>query len=186
MNIKLKKNLFMAVPLAVLALSFISCGNDGPDMPEDPTPKKVKQVEVMYVYEVSEDMLKVADIEASWADADGKKQTAPLTQTKARANVVYSTFPAKAAISMHMTAKDLTQIGQESFRISAHCVWYAYKATYTDGSTETITNPSSTQGSMTISADRVAEYIAERLNPRLEEISYTINLTDNSTKVEIK
>lgn len=186
MNIKFLKNLLMVVPVVVLALSFTACGDDEPDMPDDPTQKKVKQVEFMYMYEVSEDLLKVADIEASWIDADGKKQTAALTQTKARANVVYATFPTQATISMHMTAKDLTNIGQESYQISAHCAWYAYEVTYTDGKTETVTNPSFTKNSITIASDKVAEYITERLNPRLEAISYTISLTDNSTKVEIK
>ena len=178
--------MLMMLSVCALAMCATACGDDEPTMPADPTPEKVKQVEVMYVYEVSEDLLKVADIEASWVDAAGKKQTAALTQTKARANVVYATFPAQAAISMHMTAKDLTNIGQESFQVSAHCAWYAYEVTYTDGSTETVTNPSFTQGSVTIPASRVAEYITERLNPRLEEISYTISLTDNSSKVEIK
>ncbi|MBO5053170.1 MAG: hypothetical protein J6C44_02905 [Muribaculaceae bacterium] len=184
MMITLKKAIkFM--PVAVLSLCLAACGSDEPNNPEQPeTHKTVKSVKVMYIYDVSEDMLRVADIEAKWTNPDGTKDSAKITKTKSQLVSTYATFPAKASISMKMTPKTPAPADNEEFKLAAGCSWYAYEVTYSDGTkyTETSSTPS-TSGLPTLGKD-VTKYI-ERLNTRLSDISYSISISDTDSGISI-
>ena len=174
------------LPLAVLGLCLAACGGDEPTNPEQPeTPKTVKSVDVMYLFEVSDDMLRVADIDASWTNPDGTKENAKIANKKSEITISYSSFPATATISMKLSPKTPASADDETFNLSASCAWYAYQVTYSDGTKNRVTSNSHSSSSVTVPGKELTRYINERLNPRLADISYSITLTDSYTDVKI-
>ena len=179
------------MPIAILSFCFAACGGDEPNNPEQPdSPKTVESVNVMYVFEATEDMLRVADIEAAWINPDGTKDNAKVTKTKQQLVSTYKTFPATGSISMKFTIKSPAPADDEKFKLWASCYLYAYEITYSDGSTQTVMSkpPVSSGGLETLGKD-VAKYL-DRLNPQLSDVSYSIILDKNAeygisiTKIE--
>ena len=169
------------LPVAILGFCLAACGGDEPNNPEPATPKTVKSVNVMYVFQTTEDMLRVADIEASWTNPDGTKDNATVTKTKQQLVSTYKTFPATGNISMKLTVKSPTPADDEKFKLWAGCYLYAYEITYSDGTTQTVMDknaPSISTGFDTLGKD-VAKYL-DKLNSQLSDVSYSINLDKNA------
>ena len=173
---------FMSV--AVLGLCLAACGDDEPNNPDTPaTPKTVKSVDVMYIFKVSEDMLSVADIEATWTNPDGTKENAKVTKTEHQLISTYTSFPASSSISMKLTPKSPAPADDKEFKLSAGCSWYAYQVTYSDGTKRTkMNNPPSNL--LTVTGKDVPKYL-ERLNTNLSDKSYSIALSDSDSGITI-
>lgn len=177
----LKKTIrFMSV--AVLGLCLAACGDDEPNKPDTPaTPKTVKSADVMYIFKANEDMLRVADIEVTWTNPDGTKESAKVTKTEHQLVSTYTSFPASASISMKLTPKSPAPADDEELYLSAGCSWYAYQVTYSDGTKHTeMNNPPSS--SLTTTGKEVPKYL-ERLNTNLSDISYSIALSDSGITI---
>ena len=171
------------LPVAILGLCLAGCGGDEPNNPEEPvTPKTVKSVNVMYVFQTTEDMLRVADIEAAWTNPDGTKDHVTVTKTKQQLVSTYKTFPATGNISMKLKVKSPAPADDEKFQLWAGCYLYAYEITYSDGSTQTVMDnkfaPATSSGFATLGKD-VAKYL-DRLNQELSDVSYSIILDKNA------
>lgn len=184
--VKTMKKTIKFMPILLLGFCFAACGGDEPENPEQPEiPKTVKSVDVMYLFEVSDDMLRVADIDASWTNPDGTKENAKIANKKSEITISYSSFPATATISMKLIPKTPAPGDDETFKLSANCAWYAYQMTYSDGTKKSVTNNSNSSSSVTVPGRELTRYINERLNPRLADITYSIMLTDYDTDVKI-
>lgn len=180
--ITLKKALKF-LPIAILSLCFTACGDDEPNNPGPPEPpKSIKSVNVMYVFQTTEDMLRVADIEAAWTNPDGTKDSAKMTKTEQQLVSTYKSFPATGNISMKLTVKSPAPADDEKFQLWAGCYLYAYEITYSDGSTQTVMDskftPTTSTGLATLGKD-VAKYL-DKLNPQLSDVSYSVTLDKNA------
>lgn len=186
MNKTVLKKTIKFMPVILLGLCSTACGSDEPNNPEQPeTPKTVKSVDVMYLFEVSDDILRVADIDASWTNPDGTKENAKIANKKSEVTISYSSFPVTTTISMKLTPKTPAPADDETFNLSANCAWYAYHVTYSDGTKNRVTSNYHSSSSVTVPGKELTRYINERLNPRLSDISYSITLTDSDSDVKI-
>ena len=185
MNMFTLKKIVKYMPLAVLSMCVTACGSDEPDSPDQPEASKtVESVDVMYLFEASEDMLRVADIEAAWTNPDGSKDDAVVTKTKSQIVLSYSSFPANASISMKLTPKSARPSDEEVLKLSAGSSWYASQVTYTDGTKHSVTSNATSTSTLTILGKQLDEYL-NRLNPRLSDISYSIALSDSDSGITI-
>ena len=182
------KDAFKFLSVAVLGFCLAACGGDEPDNPNNPdepdTPKTVKSVSVMYIFQTSEDMLSVADVESAWTNPDGTKDRAKVTKTQHQLVSTYSTFPATASLSMTLIPKSPAPDDDEKFILSASCDWYAYEVTYTDGTKYTVSNSAPTTSGLPTLGKDVPKYL-ERLNTRLSDISCSIVLSDSESGITI-
>ena len=174
------------IPAIVLCLSLAACGDDnGGDEPENvDKPKVIKSVEVAYRYEVTEDLFRVADIEAFWTKADGTVASSALPQPQSKATVSYSTFPAQATLSMKFTPKSELP-DAEYFNCDSSIGWLECLVTYDDGSKALVKGNPPVTGDIPVTPNLLPAYL-ERLNERLKSVVYTIDLVNERTQVEIK
>lgn len=185
MNTTVLKKTIKFMPSVLLGLCFAACGGDEPNNPDEPASQTVKSVKMVYLFEVSEDMLQVADIEASWTNPDGTKESTKVTKPKSQLESTYTSFPATASISMKLTPKSPAPADDKKFELSANCSWYAYQVTYTDGTKNSVTSNAHSSSSMTVLGKDLSKYINERLNPRLSDISYSITLSDSESGISV-
>ena len=185
MNTTVLKKTIKFVPVVLLGLCFAACGGDEPNNPIEPAPKTVKSVKMVYLFEVSDDMLQVAEIEASWTNPDGTKESAKVTKPKSQLESTYTSFPATANISMKLTPKSPAPADDKKFELAANCSWYAYQVTYTDGTKNSVTSNAHSSSSMTVLGKDLTKYINERLNPRLSDISFSITLSDSESGISV-
>lgn len=174
------------MPVIALCLSLAACGDDnGGDEPDNVmTPKRIKSVEVAYYFEVTQDLFRVADIEAGWTKADGTVAYATMPQPQSKATVSYSSFPAQATLSMKFTPKSELP-DEENFNCDNNVGWLEYLVTYEDGTKALVPRNYYVTGEVLIPADKIPAYL-DHLNERYKSVVYTVDLTNDRTQVEIK
>lgn len=185
----------MALPVIALSLGAVACGEEdvdnggsgnggnggGTDTPTVVEKKVVKSVDLAYSYQVTSEMLQVADVTGFWKEPDGTIKSGDMTDKTMRKTITYSSFPASGEIWMNYAVKEPLP-DQTSFDLWYNLSWLEYKVTYEDGTTKTFSNPSFSAGTMPIGRDRVAEYL-ERLNTRTKK--FVITLSEDKSEVEI-
>ena len=100
------------LPLLLLcaALPLLSCRKT--ELP------KVESMDILYVVEVSQDVLQVADVQIHYLDAAGKVQTEPLTRTAWKKRLPSPTYRSLTAVWAKMTPK--ANLNQRSYSLAVN------------------------------------------------------------------
>ena len=112
-NILLMMAAILTCGLAVTGLSACSSSDDDKTEPEQET-----EVLMMYVVEVSADVLKVADVEVNYMDQTGAKKKAVMTSTKWQMAQNTKTLPLTEGLWAKITPKSAVASGDYQLKVT--------------------------------------------------------------------
>ena len=127
----MKKNL-LTMLAAILFCGFTvtwlsACSSDDDNKTETPQEQTVK---MFYVVEVSDDVLKVADVEVNYVDQTGAKQKEVMTSTTWKKTLDTKTLPLTEGVWAKITPKSSVVSGNYQLKLN---VAAAYQAKLTNG-----------------------------------------------------
>lgn len=129
----MKKNLLTMLAaificgLAVTAMS--ACSSDNDNKTETPQEQTVK---MFYVVEVSDDVLKVADVEVNYVDQTGAKQKEVMTSKEWKKTLDTKTLPLTEGLWARITPKSAVASGNYQLKVTTAA---GYQAKLTNGKT---------------------------------------------------
>jgi hypothetical protein len=100
MRILKKSTIIAAVALLAVAMCFGSCSDD-----KSSSNPKAQMAAFIFHFDVSSDLLEVADITITYKNADGKVTTTALTTDTWEKSTTLSSFPATAGYKVTVTRK---------------------------------------------------------------------------------
>ena len=113
--------------LAVTAMS--ACSSDNDNKTETPQEQTVK---MFYVVEVSDDVLKVADVEVNYVDQTGAKQKEVMTSKEWKKTLDTKTLPLTEGLWARITPKSAVASGNYQLKVTTAA---GYQAKLTNGKT---------------------------------------------------
>lgn len=137
---------------SILAMSAVSCGGSGNDDPiEDDKPTSAK---VEFSIEISEDLLSVANVVISYADANNSAQSVTMTETTWDGSVTKTTFPCEfSGFTVNYSLKDGVELTKDRYTIARTI----QEIIYVDGDKKRSGGiPKASQG---IATDKLADYL---------------------------
>jgi hypothetical protein len=129
----MKKNLLTMLAaificgFAVTAMS--ACSSDNDNKTETPQEQTVK---IFYVVEVSDDVLKVADVEVNYVDQTGAKQKEVMTSKEWKKTLDTKTLPLTEGLWARITPKSAVASGNYQLKVTTAA---GYEAKLTNGKT---------------------------------------------------
>ena len=131
----MKKTLFYSIAMLMCTMLMVGCNGqnepqtpDQPEQPEDTTTTVVKPVAALldYQFEVTEEMLEVANFTISYYDKDGELQTEQLESTKWD-KIIVAKLPAKLGVQVNAALReDFDSTKYEVFRALKKYYYFAY------------------------------------------------------------
>lgn len=114
----MKKTILMALSASLLlgVIAFVACDDD--DSAKSKT--TFKQMEMLFSYEVSADLLEVADITFSYTDPAGviTEEAAPITTASWSKSFVATTLPASFSVKVSAVLKEGVTLSKEQYQLN--------------------------------------------------------------------
>lgn len=174
------KTKFYSVCVALIAMScilFTACSDDDDNSTVTPEKGTFKNATLTLSYEVTQDLLDIANIEITYMDETGKIATEPMSSTKWSKAITSTILPFSAGYKVNIT-RNSAELSKETYTIGfGNTSTASYLLSNSTDQVDLMKSGISTLS--TLSAERIEQYI-EAVSEHNNKYAYRI-FDDNGT-----